>query len=171
MYAVVGCTDCTSLWVIETGSDTAACPRCGSRHRTGQLRHFAEAEAAEAAREARSALVANRRDAGDTAPSFGDLEAAIGDDAVDDEARLEAAGIDPDAVAAAGERASSGTGVSQTRREVVLEALEAREAPTAEEVRSYAAARGVPDEYVDRALRKLVQAGEVTESGGAYRRL
>lgn len=171
MYAVVGCTDCSSLWVIETGADSATCPRCGSRHRTESLRHFAEAEAADVARDARAAIVAARRDAGDSAPSFGDLEASIHGDAVDDETRLEAAGIDPDEVADAGERAASGTGGSRSRREVVLDALADLDAPTADEVRAYAAEYGVDGEYVDRALRKLVRAGEITENGGEYRRL
>jgi len=171
MYAVVGCTDCSSLWVIETGNETASCPRCGSRHRTDELRHFAEAEDPDAARDARSAIVANRRDAGDAAPSFGDLEAAIDGDAVDDEVRLEAAGIDPEAVAEAGERASGGDGGSPSRREVVLSALEQLDQPTDDEVRAYAEEHGVPGEYVDRALRKLVRAGEVTETGGGYRTL
>lgn len=172
MYAVVGCTDCSSLWVIETGNESATCPRCGSRHRTETLHHFAEAEDADAARDARSAIVANRRDGGDAAPSFGDLEAAIDGDAVDDATRLEAAGIDPEAVAEAGERAAEGRGGgSRSRREVVLDALDAMDAPTTEEVRAYAEDRGVDGEYVDRALRKLVRAGEVAETGGGYRRL
>lgn len=169
MYAVVGCTDCSSLWVIETGGETATCPRCGSRHQRDALRHFAEAEDATTARDARSAIVANRREAGDAAPSFGDLEAAIDGAAVDDETRLEAAGIDPDEVAAAGERASGGSGGSPSRREVVLSALEDLDEPTAGEVRTYAAERGVSGEYVDRALRKLVRAGEVTETPTGYR--
>lgn len=170
MYAVVGCTDCSSLWVIETGGKTTTCPRCGSRHRTEKLRHFAEAEDADAAREARSAIVANRRDAGDAAPSFGDLEAAIDGDAVDDEVRLEAAGIDPERVAEAGERASEGHS-SRSRRETVLDAFDVHERPTAEEIRSYASEHGVSGEYVEKVLEKLERSGEVTDTGAGYRKL
>lgn len=171
MYAVVGCTECSSLWVIEVGSDSATCPRCGKRHQTDRLRHFAEAEDADDAREARAAFVANRRDAGDAAPSFGDLEASIGEDVVDDEVRLEAAGIDPDAVAEAGERASAGQGSSRSRKEIVLDAFDAHEEPTADEIRSYAEEHGVPVEYVDRALQKFERRGEVVETAAGYRRL
>lgn len=170
MYAVVGCTECQSLWVIEEGSDTATCPRCGKRHRTDKLRHFAEATEADDAREARAALVVNRRDAGDAAPSFGDLEASIEAEVVEDEALLEAAGIDPEAVAEAGERASGGGG-SRSKREIVLDAFEAHDEPTAVEIREYAGAHGVSREYVDRALRKLEGRGEIVETAGGYRRL
>lgn len=170
MYAVVGCTDCSSLWVIETGGKTATCPRCGSRHRTEKLREFATAEDADAAREARSAMVANRRDAGDTAPSFGDLEAAVDGDAVDDATRLEAAGIDPDEVEAAGERAMEGQS-SRSRREIVLDAFEEHDQPDVGVICNYAAERGVDGEYVQKLLRKLERAGEVTDTGSGYRRL
>lgn len=172
MYAVVGCTDCSSLWVIETGGETTSCPRCGSRHRTEKLRHFAEAEDADAAREARAAIVANRRGEGDAAPSFGDLEAAIDGDAVDDETRLEAAGIDPERVAEAGERAASGRGSSSpSRREAVLSAFDRHDEPSADQIRAVAGEHDVPREYVDRLLEKLERAGEVTDTGDGYRRL
>lgn len=171
MYAVVGCTECLSLWVIEEGSDSATCPRCGKRHRTDKLRHFAEAADADDAREARGALVANRRGAGDAAPGFGDLKASIGDDVVDDEKLLEAAGIDPDAVAEAGERASSGSGSSRSRREIVLDAFEDHDEPGSDDIRAYAEEHGVPREYVDRALRKLEDRGEIVKGASGYRRL
>lgn len=170
MYAVVGCTECTSLWVIEDGSDSATCPRCGKRHRTEKLRHFAEAEDADDAREARAAIVANRRDAGDAAPSFGDLETSIAEDVVDDEIRLKAAGIDPEEVAAAGERASGGGG-SRSRKEIVLDAFDVHDEPDVDAIRAYADERGVSGEYVDRALRKLEGRGEIVETAAGYRRL
>lgn len=170
MYAVVGCTECSSLWVIEVGADSATCPRCGKRHRTDKLRHFAEAEAADDAREARAALVANRRDAGDAAPSFGELEASIGEDVVDDATRLEGAGIDPDAVADAGERASGG-GDSRSRREIVLDAFDVCDEPGRGDIYDHADEHGVDREYVDRVLRKLERRGEVVETAGGYRRI
>jgi len=171
MYAVVGCTDCGSLWVIEDGPDSATCPRCGRRHATDKLRHLAEAEGGDAAREARAALVANRRDAGDAAPSFGDLEAAMDAEVVDEETRLEAAGIDPKAVAEAGERAASGSGDSRSRREIVLDAFETFDTPSEEQIRAYATEHGVPEEYVADALANLQRRGAVAETADGYRRL
>jgi len=171
MYAVVGCTECSSLWVIEVGADSATCPRCGTRHRTDRLRHFAEMTEADDAREARAALVANRRGAGDDAPSFGDLEASIEEDVVDDEERLEAAGIDPDAVAEAGERADETDRDTRSQREIVLDAFEVHDEPAADTVRAYAAENGVSREYVDRALQKLERSGEIVETPTGYRRI
>jgi len=171
MYAVVGCTKCQSLWVIEVGGDSATCPRCGKRHQTDRLRHFAEAEDADDAREARAALIANRQDAGDAVPSFGELEASIGEDVVDDEELLEAAGIDPDEVAEAGERAVGGRGGSRSRKEIVLDAFDVHDEPTEEDIRAYGEEHGVPVEYVDRALGKFERRGEIVETADGYRRL
>lgn len=170
MYAVVGCTECSSLWVIEDGADSATCPRCGMRHRTDKLRHFAEAAESEDAREARAALVANRRDAGDAAPSFGELEASIEEDVVDDATRLEAAGIDPEEVAEAGERASGGDG-SRSRREIVLGAFDDYDEPGRREIYDHAEEHGVDREYVDRVLRKLERQGGIVETADGYRRI
>ena len=87
-----------------------------------------------------------------------------------DEAFLSASGVDTDAVAAAGERATERDG-SRSRKRVVLDALSELEAPTARAIREYAAEAGVEASYVDRALRKLERAGEVTETDGVYRKL
>lgn len=170
MYAVVGCTECSSLWVIEDGADSATCPRCGKRHKTDKLRHFAEATEADDAREARAALVANRRDAGDDAPSFGELEASIEEDVVDDATRLEAAGIDPEEVAAAGERASGG-GDSPNRREIVLAAFDDFDEPDREAIYGHAEEHGVDREYVDRVLGKLERQGGIVETADGYRQV
>ena len=45
------------------------------------------------------------------------------------------------------------------------------EEPTADDVASYAAEAGVPESYVEKTLEKLRRAGEVTVSGGVYRKL
>ena len=62
MYAVVGCTDCENLWLLTDphAAETATCPRCGRTHRTKKLRRFVEEESREAARQARSALLAKQ---------------------------------------------------------------------------------------------------------------
>ena len=74
-------------------------------------------------------------------------------------------------MAAAGERAERGQNRSRSRREIVLDALREQDRPTAEEVEAYATDAGVPADYVEKALGKLSQAGEVSESGGRYRLL
>ena len=167
MYSVVGCSNCRALWVVEDRPETTQCSRCRTRHRFERLKVFAEADSADAAARARGELLAERADEG----GFVD-PAAVDVDAVGmtEEAFLAASGLDTDEVAAAGERVGAGEG-SRSRRQVVLDALEALEAPTDDEVRAYGADHGVEAAAVDRALSKLERAGEVTRSDGVYRRL
>lgn len=171
MYAVVGCNACNALWVVDGRPETTGCPRCGKRHRYAKLKTFAECETAAAAKEARSRLLADRGD--DRSPDdLGDFETLAReamDAGPDDEEYLEAAGVDADEAAAAGDRADSSPR-SRSRTTVVRDAL--REgATTADEVADYAAARGVDPAWAREALDRLARRGEVTESGGEYRLL
>ena len=167
MYAVVGCSDCRALWVVEDRPETTQCPRCRTSHRFERLKAFAETDSADAAVRARSELLAERADEG----GFVD-PAAVDVDAVGmtEEAFLAASGLDTDEVAAAGDRRVPGEG-SGSRRQMVLDALEALEAPTDDAVRTYGADHGVEAADVDQVLSKLERAGEVTRSDGVYRRL
>lgn len=174
MYAVVGCNRCGALWVVEGRPERTGCPRCEKRHRFENLRKFAEADSADAAREARSRLVAKRAGHEDQLDSLDDF-ASLGESAdgagVSDEEFLRGSGVDADAVAEAGERAETGQGNSRSRRRVVLDALEELDRPTESEVVEYAADAGVHRGYVEEALERLCGRGEVTESDGRYRRL
>ena len=174
MYAVVGCNRCGALWVVEGRPERTGCPRCEKRHRFEKLKRFAETESANAAREARSRLVAKRAGHEDQLDSLEDF-AALGETAdragVSDEEFLRASGVDIDAVTEAGERAGTGQGGSRSRRRVVLDALEELDRPTEAAVVEYATDAGVPEEYVEGALERLCRSGEVTESDGRYRRL
>ena len=167
MYAVVGCSNCRALWVVEDHPETTRCPRCRTRHRFERLKAFAETDSADAAARARGELLAERADEGEFVdPAAVDAE-EVG---MSEEVFLAASGLDTDEVAAAGERADGEQG-SLSRRQVVLDALADLEAPTGDDLRTYAAEHGVEAEYVDRALAKLERAGEVTRTDGVYRRL
>jgi hypothetical protein len=167
MYSVVGCKECHALWVVEGRPETTNCPRCEKRHRFEKLKAFAETDTSDAAARVRSSMLAKRADDGEFLdPADIDLD-GVG---MDDEEFLTASGLDADAVAAAGERAESGS-TSRSRKQIVRDALEDLEEPTADDVAAYAAEEGVPESYVERALEKLKRAGEVTESGGVYRAL
>jgi hypothetical protein len=171
MYAVVGCSDCEALWIVEGRPDTTQCPRCRRRHQFDRLKTFAETDGENEARDARAAMLAERSDAdvgADALEPFGAMEGRAAEAGVSDEEYLEGSGIDPDTVADAGESPNRG---GSSRREVVLSALREIDAPTESDVVAYATARGVPAEYVAEALEKLVRAGEVSESGGEYRTL
>ncbi|QCC46768.1 DUF5817 domain-containing protein [Halobellus limi] len=180
MYAVVGCTDCEHLWILKDprAAETATCPRCGRTYRTKKLRRFVEDENREAARQGRAALLAKR---GGNSEAFAEtahvaeMEREIDErgGAVDEAEYLEGSGLDAEEVAAAGERAERGAnaGSGGSRIDVVREALREGDAPTADDVASYAADRGVPAEKAREILTKLSRRGEVTESGGTYRLL
>jgi len=180
MYAVVGCTDCEHLWLLKDPreSETATCPQCGRTHRTKKLRRFVREDDREAARQARSALLAKR---GGNSEAFAetahvaDIERDIDEregGSVDDREYIEGSGLDADEIEAAGERASEGrSGSSQSRPEVVREALRTLESPTADDVADYAAERGVPAEAARDLLEKLTRRGEASESRGTYRLL
>jgi len=166
MYSVVGCSECRHLWVVEGRPETTRCPRCRSRHRFETLRAFAETDTSDAAARVRSSMLADRDDGEFLDPVDIDADEA----GMSDEAFLSASGVDPETVAAAGERATE-RGGSRSRKRVVLDALSELEEPTAKAVREYAADAGVEASYVDRALTKLERAGEVTETDGVYRKL
>jgi hypothetical protein len=167
MYAVVGCSNCRALWVVEDRPETTQCPRCRTRHRFERLKTFAETDSADAAARARGELLAERADEGGFVdPATVDAE-AVG---MSEEVFLAASGLDTGEVAAAGDRRGPGEG-SRSRRQVVLDALADLDAPTGDDLRTYAAEHGVEAEYVDRALSKLERSGEVMRTDGVYRRL
>lgn len=173
MYAVVGCTDCHALWLLAdpNSAETATCPRCGRRHRTAKLKRFATAEDRETAREARGAMLADAAGATDTfrsLPSVAEMDAETDAAVVADEEYLDAAGLDADEVAAAGEGSGSG---SRSRPAIVRDALRDLDAPDEADVVAYAAERGVPEDAASDLLDRLVRRGEVTEHGGTYRLL
>lgn len=175
MYAVVGCSACEALWVVEGRPETTGCPRCGTRHWFDRLTRFAETADRDAARQARATLLAERSGEAEALAELGSfaelddrLDGGRGAEAED----LAAAGLDPDAVEAAGEAAERGLGGRRRPRlDVVLGALRELDAPTAGEVASFAEERGVPGETARSLLERLVGAGDVTETGGRYRLL
>ncbi|MDL5361522.1 DUF5817 domain-containing protein [Halalkalicoccus sp. NIPERK01] len=170
MYAVVGCSACSALWILEGRQETARCPGCGRTHRYAKLKKFVETDDPDHAREVRASMLASRSghaDAFAAVDSFSDLDSQVERPVVDDDELLDGVGVDADEAAAA---SATETG-SRSRKEIVLAAVEQRENPSEEDVVTYATARGVPESYVERALERLVRAGELTESGGRYRRL
>lgn len=171
MYAVVGCSDCSALWVVEGRPETTQCPRCGSRKQFEKLRQFVTTDDADHAREVRASMLATRSGHGDAFANIDDfatMDDYVNDDVVSDDEYLENAGIDTDEVAAAGERAESHS-TTVSRKERVQRALQDLDQPTEDEVVAYCEERGVPAEYARNALEKLVRAGDASESRGEYR--
>lgn len=174
VYAVVGCSECAALWVVEGRPETSECPRCGTRREYARRKKFATSDDADEAREARARLLAERQDHGEafaSVDSFAALGERVDEAGVDDETYLEASGLDADAVAEAGERVNESARQSQSSEEVVRAALRNLDAPGDDEVAEYASDRGVDVSDAKAILDKLVRAGDVSESRGTYRLL
>jgi len=169
MYAVVGCTECGTYWLLTDPreSDSATCPKCGRRHRTKKLKRFYETDDREAAREARAALLAKKHGdsaAFDDVAHVSELEAKVEESGISEEAYLEQSGIDADEVQAAGD---TSTASARSRDEKVRDAV--RAGGTEAEVLDRAVDDGVPRGAAETLLEKLRRQGEVIESGGELR--
>lgn len=169
MYAVVGCSECQSLWIVEGRPERSQCPTCGTTRKYEKRREFVTTPDEDHAREVRSSMLAARQDQDEAfaqLDSFAELESRVEQAGIDDETYLQESGLDPETVQAAGETDDA---ASQSREEVVREALRELDSPTETDVVAYASERGVPESYTQKALTKLVRAGEVSESRGTYR--
>lgn len=174
MYAVVGCNNCSNLWLLSDADtkQTANCSRCGKTHQTKKLKRFFESENHAEARQARAAILAGKQGQNEAFQKVGhvaDLERKVGDAGIDDREYLERSGLDADAVEAAGDVDTGSS--SRSRQEVVTDALRERDRPTEDEVVDYATEHGVPPEAARDLLEKLTRRGEVSESRGRYRLL
>jgi len=174
MYAVVGCSDCSALWVTEGRPETTQCPRCGTRRKHAKRRKFVETDDETHAREIRASMLANRQGEGDAfaeLDSYAEMERQVDDAGVDEETYLDESGVDTEAVSAAADRAEQGATGGASRKETVLSALRNLDQPTEGDIVAYAEERGVPASYTKKALTKLVRAGKASESRGQYRLL
>jgi DNA-directed RNA polymerase subunit RPC12/RpoP len=170
MYAVVGCSACSALWILEGRQETARCPQCGKTHQYKKLKKFVETEDADHAREVRASMLASRGGHAESfaaVDSFGELDSQVERPVIENEELLEGAGIDSEEVAVANETEAT----TASRKEIVLAAVNESEHATSETITAYAADRGVPEDYVEQTLEKLVRAGELTQHQREYRRL
>src|SRR6056297_2742917 len=71
MYAVVGCSDCQALKIVEGRPETTQCPRCGKRRTFEKLKKFVETDDEDHAREVRSSMLATRQGEGE---AFAELD-------------------------------------------------------------------------------------------------
>ncbi|QSG07213.1 DUF5817 domain-containing protein [Halapricum desulfuricans] len=174
MYAVVGCSECSALWVVEGRPETTQCPRCGTRKRFDRLKQFVTTDDPDRAKQARAAMLAERQEMGEAfadLDDFASMAARLDEAGIDDETYLESSGVNPEAATQAGDRAEQGVGGSRSRKETVTDALVELDEPTRDAIVAYARERDITEEYVDRALEKLRRAGEITASDGVYRQL
>jgi hypothetical protein len=115
-------------------------------------------------------MLAARQDQSDAfaeLDSFAELDTRIEESGIDDETYLAQSGIDPENVA----EAASEDATSKSRKTIVRDGIDELAEPTEGQIVEYASKRDVPSSYTKRALEKLIEAGEATESRGVYRLL
>lgn len=170
MYQVVGCGDCNTLWIITDSPETTTCPGCGTRHTTANLRALATSEDKETARQARTKLLAERHGVED----ISDLLATSNHRPIDSnilDPQDTGNGTDLSDFGSAKSQTSEDRHTSGSQRDIVIAALRTLDQPTEADIRQFAEARGVPAEYVNTVLPKLVQEGSVSKQAGTYRLL
>ncbi|GAD52201.1 hypothetical protein MBEHAL_0961 [Halarchaeum acidiphilum MH1-52-1] len=173
MYAVVGCSDCSMLWVVEGRPERTECPRCGTSKAHAKRKKFVTTEDRAHAAEVRASMLANRSGHGEAfaaLDSYAEMGERADEDVVSDDEYLDAAGVDADEARDANERVSSAGG-SISRRERVVEAVRELDSPTADDVAAYCEEHGVSESYAREALDRLARRGEATADGGVYRLL
>ena len=171
MYDVVGCGQCSTLWIRSGEAATATCPRCGKRHQVDRLKPLAQAATADGAREARTQLLAERgADNPDAIAGFAEIAEAASEPIVSEVAHMKQAGVDVDAVSAAGERATTTPRV--TPRADRIKRILDEHAPVSRSVLIDAAEKeGIEPSVTRDILEKLTQRGAVLEMDDGYRLL
>lgn len=173
MYSVVGCPECEALKIVADRPKTTKCHRCGRQTKFEKLRRFYQSDDLASAREIRARLNAEQSGHSETYADLDpiELERAAGTAGMEDEEYLTASGLDPDEIAEAGARATSGAGSKTSRKQIVLDAFSEFEEPTEGELIAYAADRGVSAGFVRDLLDRLHRRGELVESDSGYRLL
>lgn len=167
MYAVVSCSDCRHLWIIEERPETTTCPRCGTQRGRSKRRTFARSQRVAEVRDLRSSLLADRSEATDLdQPVFSTIESEVADGVISDDRELTAAGLDPKAVA---DRVAPETNAGASNTEVIERAVQTVEPATEHQILDYAVDRGLDSGTAKRLLQKLVRTGGVVQDGQEYR--
>ncbi|MFB6254148.1 MAG: DUF5817 domain-containing protein [Halobacteriaceae archaeon] len=167
MFAVVGCRECSALWVISLDIQSTKCPQCGHQHQVDKLKKFITTENKDEAIELRSAMLAKRQghaDAFANLDGFSELEEQLADAGIDDTEYLNAKGIDVDDVSM--DRNES---LHQSREEIIKQAIDTLDEPTTESIIQYAVSHGVSEEFSRSTLEKMRQEGIIAKQNSIYR--
>jgi len=169
MYAVVGCDECSALWIVEGKPETSQWPRCGRTRNYEKRREFVTTPDEDHAREVRSSMLAARQGHGDAfaeLDSFAELDDQLDDAGIDMETYLAESGID---AAAVRDAATAESGESRSRGDIVRDAIRSLREPTTDAVIEYATDHGVSPDDTQKVLEKLVRAGDAIRNDGVYR--
>lgn len=169
---VTVCSNCEYVFMFEhaEGQQTTNCGRCGKTHQMSRVKKYFHTDNRDAARQVRAELQADIQEDSevfDRAKERGNISEYVGQ-VVSGDAILEAQGIDAEAVADAGERATQ-TNRSRSHKQIMREAITEQESPSRADVLAYATEAGVPEEKAESVLERMEQRGIIISAGGAYR--
>lgn len=159
-YAVVGCSECEHLQIVQQKQQqTMQCRRCSKTHQFEALRKLYTTDSKAEAKHARALKLAERSGMYDQYREL--LESGeVSDDVVDeisDEEFLARSGINPDLA-----RNKEG---SPSTEDAVFEAIEALDSPTARAVVSYVELEyDAEKEAVTRVIERLRQSGDLAQN-------
>lgn len=172
MFAVVGCRECGTFWIVQDAPKTTGCPRCGTRHEYARLKKFVETDDADKAREARSRLIAEQSgyaDAYADLGSFSELERQYDDPHPSE--FVDAQSIDSPSRARRSSRSVPSTDQQislDSARPIVLSAIRDLDRPTLASIIQYADAHGVTADQAREQLESLVETGNVRVENDRY---
>lgn len=178
MYAVVGCTDCEALWIVEDlpAAKTATCPQCQRCHQAKTLRQLATESSHQAAQQARSALLAHQQGNSAAFASIGhisELESRLAQEetGVTDREYLSESGLDPATVADAEAKMTESVSSSPSPIDQVKAAIDTLGEPTESNIVATVAENGVEADRIRTLIEKLHRQGEITKERDRFRRL
>lgn len=165
MYSVVGCSECESVKIVEGKPETTVCNRCGKTLQFNRLKVFFESDNLEAAKEARSLLLAKRNDLDvfyqgmmENLVERGEFQDEVMRRFGEDEL-LEQEGVDKEEVEEASEKVEEHKG-SDPKKRIVMDAIEFLDEPRDEDIIEFAQERGVDPEFTEEAVDKLCMEGK-----------
>lgn len=152
-HAVVGCTECSGLWIITPDPDTAICPRCGTRHQTTKLRKLATTTSKTQARELRGRLLAEQH--------------GVDADAIENTSYLTVEPDIDDPTKPTTETTDSA--VTLSKPELLEHTIHTLDTPTQETILDAMTAHGLKAEETTTLLEKLRHDGAIIKENDEYR--
>jgi hypothetical protein len=152
-HAVVGCPECTALWIITPDPETVTCPRCRTHHPRSNLRKLATTTSKTQARELRGRLLAQQHNADPTA--------------IDDTSYFSLEGeLEPSDTTT--QTAAEHT-LNLAKPELLKHTIQTLEDPTTDSIHHAMTTHGVDEEETTTLLEKLRHNGSIIKEHDQYR--
>lgn len=159
-HAVVGCSDCSNLWIITAGNETSSCPRCGTQYPLTKLRKLATTTDKTHARELRGQLLAEQHGTPEQSPeetSYTTLEAEL-------DTKNTPAAPSTSETETTPHRLSHGS-----KRDLLEHTIKTLEHPTLASIQDAMETNGIDPAQTEALLDKLRQDGSLIKENELYR--